>query len=65
MARMGLRWTQDYLAEKSGVNRRSILRYEAGGNIEGGSVEAMRAALVAGGASFTDRAGQTGVAVPR
>jgi transcriptional regulator with XRE-family HTH domain len=65
MARIGLRWTQDRLAEKSGVNRRSILRYEAGGNIEGESVEALRRALLEGGATFADRAGQTSVSVPR
>ncbi len=65
MARIGLRWTQDELAEKSGVNRRSILRYEAGGNIAAESIEAMRRALVDGGASFADRGPVTGVTVPR
>lgn len=65
MARIGLRWTQDQLSEECGVNRRSILRYEAGGNIAPESVEALRTTLVRGGAVFADRAGQTGVTVPR
>ena len=65
MARSALKWTLDALAATSGISRRTVLRFETGNAVAPDSVEAMRRALVAAGASFVDRGTETGVTVKR
>lgn len=65
MARAGMGWTVDHLAEASRVNRRTVLRFEAGEDVRPETAEAMRSALVAAGVVFSDDRGRVSVAVPR
>jgi transcriptional regulator with XRE-family HTH domain len=65
MARAALDWSLDDLAEASGVGRRTIAKFEAGGNVLPEMVEKMRAALHAAGVAFTNGGGRVGVSVKR
>jgi transcriptional regulator with XRE-family HTH domain len=65
MARAGLGLTLDDLAAASGVARRTIAKFENGGNVLPEKVEALRAALVAAGAEFINGGKSVGVRVPR
>lgn len=65
MARAGLDWTLDDLASNSGVARRTIAKFESGGNVLPEKVEALRAALAAHGAEFINGGKSIGVRVPR
>lgn len=65
MARAGLGWTLDDLAEASGVGRRTVAKFEAGGNVAPESVAKLQAALITGGAAFTNGGGRIGVSVAR
>lgn len=64
MARVGLKWTTDDLAEKAGVGRMTVARFERGDNVAESSVDKMRDALTNGGADFTRKSGKVGVTVP-
>lgn len=64
MARVALKWTTDDLAERAGVGRMTVARFERGDNVASSSVDAMRAALVEAGADFSRKAGRVGVTVP-
>lgn len=64
MARVGLKWTTDDLAEKASVGRMTVARFERGDNVAESSIDKMRDALVNGGADFTRKSGKVGVAVP-
>lgn len=61
MARAGLGWSAQELAQKSGVSVRSVMRFEAGEAIRRETVQAMAKALVTGGAMFADIEGKRGV----
>lgn len=64
MARVALKWTTDDLAEKAGVGRMTVARFERGDSVAAESVEKMRKALADAGADFSRRAGRVGVTVP-
>lgn len=63
MARAALGWSLDKLAAESGVGRRTLAKYEAGGNVMPDTVEALRRALIDGGAVLVEQAGMVGVLV--
>lgn len=65
MARAGLDWTLDSLAEASGVGRRTIAKFETGGSIMPDRVEALRQCFVAHGVEFLNGGKSVGVRVPR
>jgi transcriptional regulator with XRE-family HTH domain len=65
MARAALDWTLDDLAEASRVSRRTIAKFEKGGNVLPDMVEAMRAAFVAQGVAFTNGGKRAGVSYLR
>jgi transcriptional regulator with XRE-family HTH domain len=65
MARTGLKWTAAELAKAAGVGYATVARFEAGGSIQSGSLEKMRAALAAAGAEFINGGKSVGVRVPR
>ena len=61
MARAALDWTLDNLADASGVARRTIAKFEKGGNVLPEKMEALRAAFVAAGIAFTNGGTRAGV----
>ena len=63
MARAALGWSLDDLAAKAGVARRSLAGFESGKPVRPETVEALRSALVTGGAVFVDQGGRVGVLV--
>jgi transcriptional regulator with XRE-family HTH domain len=65
MARYGLGWTLDDLALRSGVSRRTIAKFETGGNVLPDRVEALRQCFVADGVEFINGGKSIGVRVPR
>lgn len=65
MARAGLEWTLDDLAAQSGVSRRTIAKFETGGNVLPENVEALRQCLAAAGVEFVNGGKRLGVTVPR
>lgn len=64
MARTGLNWRAADLAEKCGISRVTIARFENGNPVDAVSVEAIGRALADAGADFTRKAGRIGVTVP-
>jgi len=64
MARVALKWTTDDLAEKAGVGRMTVARFERGDSVAAETVAKMQRALADAGADFTRRAGRIGVTVP-
>jgi transcriptional regulator with XRE-family HTH domain len=65
MARAALGWTLDDLASASGVGRRTVAKFEAGGSILPGKLEAMRAAFVQEGIAFENGGKRAGVSYLR
>lgn len=65
MARAALEWSLDQLAAVAGVNKRTIMRHEAGEVIKPEKLEALRAALVAHGIAFTNGGKRFGVSALR
>jgi transcriptional regulator with XRE-family HTH domain len=65
MARAALGWSLDQLAAASGIGRRTVAKFEAGGNVLPENVEAMRAALVAQGIIFENGGKRAGVSYLR
>ena len=63
MARAALGWSLDDLAAKSGVGRRTLAKYEAGGNVLPAMVESLRRALIDGGTVLVEQGGMVGVLV--
>jgi transcriptional regulator with XRE-family HTH domain len=63
MARAALNWTLRDLENKSGVNRNTISRYEAGKEILSGSLRALERVFVEGGVNFVEEDGKFGVLV--
>jgi transcriptional regulator with XRE-family HTH domain len=65
MARAALKWSLTDLADKAGVGRATVARFELGeGETSSDKIKAMRKALSDAGADFTGRAGRVGVTVP-
>lgn len=64
MARSGLGWRAQDLAEKAGVGYASVARFESGERIADATLERLIIALEMAGATFTRRSGRIGVAVP-
>jgi transcriptional regulator with XRE-family HTH domain len=57
-----LGWSQQQLAERSGVGRRTVAEFEKGGErVSEPSIAAMREALELAGIRFTSAAGNEGV----
>ena len=63
MGRAALGWSLDDLAAKSGVGRRTLAKYEGGGNVLPAKVEVLRRALIDGGAVMVEQGGFVGVLV--
>jgi predicted transcriptional regulator len=61
MARAALEWSLDRLAHAAEVNKRTVMRHEAGEAIRPENVEALRAAFVAKGIAFTNGGKRAGV----
>lgn len=61
MARAGLGWSIPQLAERSRIAVRTIARFEGGLSVKPETAEALRSALVQGGALFVDVDGRSGV----
>ncbi len=64
MARAALEWSQQNLADASGVSARTVIRYEAGESVLRARVEAMRHALETRGVLFIDSGQFVGGVVP-
>lgn len=65
MARAALGWSLDDLASVSGVGRRTVAKFEAGGSVLAENVEAMRAAFTKEGVAFINSGRRFGVTVVR
>ena len=65
MARAGLGWNLQNLAERSGVNPNTISRFEGGKDIMSSKLRQLEAVLLQAGVEFIEEAGVIGVRVPR
>jgi len=65
MARAGLGWTLNDLAEKAGVNPNTISRYEAGRDVMAGTLRKVADALRGAGVSLIDNAEGIGILLRR
>ena len=65
MARAALRWSLDDLATESGVGRRTIAKFEAGGSVVPETLDRLAAAFIGAGVAFIDEGGRVGVSVRR
>lgn len=63
MARAALRWSLDDLADKSGVGRRTIAKFEGGGSVVPETLDRLAASFIAAGVAFTDDGGRVGVSI--
>ena len=64
MARAGLGWSAADLADKAGLTRETVARFESGAKLADASIAAVRRALEDAGADFLQISGKVGVAVP-
>lgn len=64
MARAGLGWNLQDLANRAGINPNTISRFEAGNDILSRKLQRLEAALVEAGVVFIDEGGTLGVKVP-
>jgi len=64
MARTGLGWRAQDLADKAGVGYATVARFEAGSAIADESRQKIEQALADAGAQFSKRSGRVGVTVP-
>ena len=64
MARAALGWSLDDAAAGSGVGRRSIAKFEAGGSVSADTVAKLRAAMERAGVRFLDSGKVAGGVVP-
>ena len=63
MARAGLGWTAPQLAEKAGVSRNTVLRFETTEETHLSTVTALQAALEEAGVEFIWKDGKQGVLI--
>lgn len=61
MARIALEWSAADLASKARLGYATVARFEAGGAVQGASVEKMRATLAAEGIEFVNGGRRAGV----
>ena len=61
MARAALGWSLDQLQAEAGVNKRTIMRHEAGETISPEKLEALRSAFVREGIAFANGGKRAGV----
>ena len=65
MARTALGWSLDALAERTGINRKTILRFEQGGSaMRPRNLQTLRCAFEAAGVTFIDEGRHAGGVVP-
>lgn len=64
MARTGLGWSAQELAERAGVGYATVARFETGATIRQDVAEKLEKVLADAGAQFTQRSGRIGVTVP-
>jgi len=64
MARVGLGWSAQELAQRAGVGYATVARFETGATIRDEVAAKIERALVDAGAQFSRRAGRLGVTVP-
>lgn len=64
MARAGLGWSANDLANAAGVGYATVARFESGGVINGDSLGKLDKALKEAGVSLTGGKGRVGVTVP-
>lgn len=64
MARTGLGWRAQDLADRAGVGYATVARFEAGSSIADESLKKIAQALTEAGAQFTRKTGRVGVTVP-
>lgn len=60
MARAALKWSFEDLAEKSGVSRMTIARFESGKKVSQTNVDAMRQAMESARVKFVEEGPLTG-----
>jgi transcriptional regulator with XRE-family HTH domain len=65
MARAGLGWSLDDLAKQSKIGRRTVAKFENGGNVLSDTVETLRQCFVKAGVEFINGGKSLGVKVPR
>ena len=65
MARAGIGWKAQELADRAGVSYPSVHRFEAGQPVAEGTRAKLAKALTDAGAQFSQRAGRIGVTVPQ
>jgi transcriptional regulator with XRE-family HTH domain len=65
MARAALGWSIGRLSKEAGIGERTAAKFEAGGNVEPETLEAMRSALVRHGIGFTNGGKRAGVTYER
>ena len=58
MARAALSWSIQQLSHESGVNRNTITKFEAGGEVRTSTVNAMRLTMEAAGVLFISENGE-------
>ncbi len=63
MARAALNWTLRELEEKTGVNKNTISRFEAGREVLSGAIEALEMAFASEGVEFLAEGDLVGVKV--
>lgn len=64
MARCGLGWKSQELAERAGVSYPTLHRFEAGQTVADETRAKLEEALSAAGVQFSRRAGRVGVTLP-
>lgn len=64
MARCGLGWKSQRLAEEAGVSYPSLHRFEAGQAVADETRAKLENALLDAGVLFTQRSGRVGVTIP-
>ena len=65
MARAGLGWSLDDLAEASGISRRTVAKFEGGHKVAPETVETLRSTLAKEGVEFINGGKRHGASVLR
>ncbi len=65
MARVGLGWSANELAEKAGVGYATVARFESGGTLNSDSLGKIDKAFKEAGVAFIGGAGRVGATVPK
>ena len=65
MARVALNWTTSDLAQKAGVGRATVARFELGNSVATESAGKMQTALETAGATFSASDDRVSVSIPK